>query len=182
MGLFFKAHGNTSIGLFLIRLSLGSVFLFAGAQKLLNIQEFILEVQSLGMFDENLSFIFGFILPFIEIIFGALYIIGLFTPITSFVLSLMCVSFLIALGAGPGQYDLPFNFDWVFLACTLTTLFAGAGVISFDALLDRKKKRVVVMDKEKNTTTVTHTSAKPEVQYTVVEERREEKKDVNEFK
>lgn len=180
MGLFFKAHGNTSIGLFLIRLTLGSVFLFAGAQKLLNIQDFILEVQSLGMFGENFSFIIGFILPFVEMFFGALYIIGLFTPITSFVMSLMCVSFLIALGPGPGQYDLPFNFDWVFLACTLTTLFAGAGVISFDALLDRKKKRVVIVDEK---TTTAHTTKEPKVQYTVVvEDTKEEKKDVNEFK
>lgn len=180
MGLFFKAHGNTSIGLFLIRLTLGSVFLFAGAQKLLNIQDFILEVQSLGMFNENVAFIIGFILPFVEIFFGALYIIGLFTPITSFVMSLMCVSFLIALGAGPGEYDLPFNFDWVFLACTLTTLFAGAGVISFDALLDRKKKRVVIVDEK---TTTAHTTKEPKVQYTVVvEDSKEEKKDVDEFK
>jgi putative oxidoreductase len=181
MGLFFKARGNISIGLFLIRLTLGSVFLFAGAQKLLNIQNFITEVQALGMFDENFSFIIGFILPFVEIFFGALYIIGLFTPITSIVLSLMCVSFLIALGVGPVEYDLPFNYDWVFLACTLTTLFAGAGTLSFDALLDRKKKRVIIEDK-KTTYTATASSNQPKVEYTVVEEVKEEKKDIDEFK
>ena len=35
---------------------------------------------------------------------------------------------------------IPFNKDIIMLACFLLTLFAGAGVISFNALLDRKKK------------------------------------------
>jgi hypothetical protein len=94
-------------------------------------------VKSLNVLPENLAFIFGFILPFAEVLFGALYIIGLFTPITSFFLSVITVSIISSLGAG--DPTLPFTYNFVFLACTIGTMFSGAGVISFDALLDRKK-------------------------------------------
>ncbi|MBN8570940.1 MAG: DoxX family protein [Ignavibacteria bacterium] len=141
MRFFFKARGDASFGLLLIRLTLGGVFLFAGASKILHIEQFIKSVQSMGVLPENVAFVFGFMLPFVEILFGALYIIGFFTPITSFVLSMLLVSFLITL---KNDAEIPFTYNWVFLACTICTMFSGAGLISFDALLDKKKKTVPV--------------------------------------
>lgn len=141
MRFFFKARGDASFGLLLIRLTLGGVFLFAGASKILHIEQFIKSVQSMGVLPENAAFVFGFMLPFVEILFGALYIIGFFTPITSFVLSMLLVSFLITL---KNDAEIPFTYNWVFLACTICTMFSGAGLISFDALLDKKKKTVPV--------------------------------------
>jgi uncharacterized membrane protein YphA (DoxX/SURF4 family) len=137
MRLFFKARGDASFGLLLIRLTLGSVFLIAGASKVLHLQEFITSVQKMGVLPENVAFIFGFMLPFVEMLFGALYIIGFLTPVTSFVLSMLLVSFLVTL---KNDAEIPFTYNWVFLACTICTMFSGAGIISFDALLDRKKK------------------------------------------
>ena len=139
MRFFFKARGDASFGLLLIRLTLGGVFLFAGASKILHIEQFIKSVQSMGVLPENVAFVFGFMLPFVEILFGALYIIGFFTPITSFVLSMLLVSFLVTL---KNDAEIPFTYNWVFLACTICTMFSGAGLISFDALLDKKKKTV----------------------------------------
>jgi uncharacterized membrane protein YphA (DoxX/SURF4 family) len=141
MRFFFKARGDASFGLLLIRLTLGGVFLFAGASKILHIEQFIKSVQSMGVLPENIAFVFGFMLPFVEILFGALYIIGFFTPITSFVLSLLLVSFLVTL---KNDAEIPFTYNWVFLACTICTMFSGAGLISFDALLDKKKKPIPV--------------------------------------
>ncbi len=141
MRFFFKARGDASFGLLLIRLTLGGVFLFAGASKILHIEQFIKSVQSMGVLPENVAFVFGFMLPFVEILFGALYIIGFFTPITSFVLSMLLVSFLITL---KNDAEIPFTYNWVFLACTICTMFSGAGLISFDALLDKKKRVVPV--------------------------------------
>ncbi|MBN8571742.1 MAG: DoxX family protein, partial [Ignavibacteria bacterium] len=106
MRFFFKARGDASFGLLLIRLTLGGVFLFAGASKILHIEQFIKSVQSMGVLPENVAFVFGFMLPFVEILFGALYIIGFFTPITSFVLSMMLVSFLITL---KNDAEIPFT-------------------------------------------------------------------------
>ncbi len=143
MSIFFKARsGNfsASFGILLIRLTLGSMFLFAGAAKILDLRDFIRSVQETGQMNDTFAFILAFILPFMEMIFGAMYIIGLFTPITSFFLSCMTISFLLVLGFR--NEELPFSYNIVFLACSVATMFAGAGLISFDALVDRKAKPV----------------------------------------
>ncbi|MEO8209410.1 MAG: DoxX family protein [bacterium] len=155
MSFFFKARsGNfsSSIGIFFIRLTLGSIFLFAGARKILDLKLFIKTVQETGQMNDTVAFVLAFILPFMEMIFGALFIIGLFTPIASFFLSCMTISFLLVLGAG--HAELPFSYNFVFLACSLATFFTGAGLISFDALIDRKKvpKKIVVTEQRTSST------------------------------
>ncbi|HRE42249.1 MAG TPA: DoxX family protein [Ignavibacteria bacterium] len=140
MSLLYKSHGNAGLGLFLIRLTLGSLFLFAGADKVLDIQAFINEVKSLGIFGENLSMLLGFIIPFAEVLIGSLYIIGLFTPLTSLAIIFMCISFIFALGPGGAPTDLPFNYNFIFIAAAFTTLLAGAGKFSFDIFFDKPSK------------------------------------------
>lgn len=138
MGLIFKARGNASIAPFFIRFSIGLLFLVAGAIKVVDIQGFIYSVQALNVMPENVAFILGFILPFAEIILGGLYMIGIFTPVVSLLMSFMIVGILATNGAGDPV--LPFSYNFVFLACTISTIFSGAGILSFDALIDRKKK------------------------------------------
>ncbi|HQY21574.1 MAG TPA: DoxX family protein [Ignavibacteria bacterium] len=140
MSVFFKAKSgkfSSSVGILIIRLSLGSLFLFAGAGKLLNLQAFITSVQEMGQMNDNIAFILAFVLPFMQMIFGAMYIIGLFTPVTSFFIAVMSFSFLIVLGIG--HPELPYSYNFVFLACGIATMFMGAGLISFDALIDKEK-------------------------------------------
>src|SRR5690349_3125104 len=110
MGLIFKARGNSSVGLFLIRFTLGTLFLVSGANKVVNIEGFIDHVKSMNVMPDNLAFIFGFILPFAEVFFGALYLIGLFTPIASFFMSIMIIGFIVTLG--PGDQTLPFSYHF----------------------------------------------------------------------
>src|SRR5665647_1945703 len=81
MSIYFKARGSSSFGLLLIRLIIGTTFLLAGANKVMNIEAFINHVKSFDVFSQNASFILGFILPFVEIIFGAFYIIGILSLI-----------------------------------------------------------------------------------------------------
>jgi uncharacterized membrane protein YphA (DoxX/SURF4 family) len=149
MGLLFKAKGSSSFGLLLIRLSIGSIFLFAGAKKAMDVEGFILYVKSLELMPANLAFISGFILPFAEMLFGALFLIGFFTPLTSLALSFMTVGFIgvTALNTPENQlYTIPvYAFYIVILACTLTTLFSGAGIISLDVFLDKKKGREITV-------------------------------------
>ncbi|MCX6157629.1 MAG: DoxX family protein [Ignavibacteriae bacterium] len=144
MSIFFKARGSSSFGLLVIRLIIGSTFLLAGAHKVMDIEAFINHVKSFGIFSPNASFILGFILPFIEIIFGAFYIIGIFTPLTSLALSVMTISFMVVsknIATPAEQFVLPqIVFYLIMLSATLMTLFSGAGVMSFDALFDKKKK------------------------------------------
>jgi uncharacterized membrane protein YphA (DoxX/SURF4 family) len=140
MSLFFKAHGKPSIGLLLIRLTVGIYSLSLGIMQANNIEDYINKVRALHFFSENTAFIFGFIAPFILIIFGTLYIMGFFTPPTSLILAIVSFLKIVSTGFFPST-GIPFNKDIIFFVCFLTTLFSGAGVISFDALLDRKNKK-----------------------------------------
>jgi uncharacterized membrane protein YphA (DoxX/SURF4 family) len=143
MSIFFKARGVNSIGLLIVRLVLGFYTLSLGIMQASNVQLYINKIKSTGMLSENLAFIFGFIMPFVLIVFGALYIMGFFTPATSFILAATSLAKILVRGIFPTE-GIPINKDLIFFACFLLTLFAGAGVISFDALLDKKKKTVAV--------------------------------------
>jgi uncharacterized membrane protein YphA (DoxX/SURF4 family) len=162
MSLFFKAHGKSSIGLFLIRLFAGTYMLTLGILQASNVEGYINKVKAMQFLGENLAFIAGFITPFLLIIFGTLYIMGFFTPTTSCLLGLITFVKIIASGIFPG-HGMPFNKDIIFLVCFITTFFAGAGIFSFDALLDRKKK---VADGPKNVTVTAEVISEPKSEAT----------------
>ncbi|NOS84502.1 MAG: DoxX family protein [Ignavibacteria bacterium] len=156
MSLFFKAHGRPSTGLLLIRLVAGAYTMSLGIMQASNIEDYINKVKALQFFSENTAFIIGFVTPFLLIIFGGLYIMGFFTPITSFSLAMISIMKIASRGLFPTE-GIPFNKDMLFLVCFLTTLFAGAGIISFDALLDRRKKKNVIEPIDKNDISATKT-------------------------
>ena len=141
MSVFFKARGTPSLGLLLIRLSLGSYILILGLVQASNLQVYIDRIKMMNVFGDNIAFIIGFILPFLMILLGGLYILGFFTIPTS--LALTIISLIKLLMRGFILYDgSPFNKELIFLVCFITTLFAGAGVVSFDVFLDKNKKKV----------------------------------------
>ena len=152
MSLFFKAHGTPSIGLLFLRIVVGTYTLVLGFMQAGNIEGYINKVKSMGVLSENTAFIFGFIAPFLLIIFGSLYIMGFFTPMTSFILALISIIKIFSRGLFPSE-GIPFNKDVIFFACFVLTLFSGAGRISFDILLDRNKKKVKEDDKTKKIVT-----------------------------
>jgi len=163
MGLLFKAHGSPSIGLLFIRLTVGIYTLSLGIMQANNIESYITKVKAMNFLSENAAFILGFATPFLLIIFGTLYIMGFFTPTTSFVLAAISLTKILSRGLFVSE-GIPFNKDVLFLVCFLTTLFAGAGIISFDALLDRRKKKVKVIPPQTNiVTSEVLTEHQPEV-------------------
>lgn len=181
MGLIFKARGGANLGLFILRLAVGFLFLFAGAEKLMDIEGFINSVKAMDVLPDNLAFIFGFILPFAQVFLGGLFIIGLFTPIVSFFLSALTLSILMMTGLGDPVHA--FSLNWIVLACTLCVMFSGAGVISFDSFFDKKKHREVNYAPSYETTgavqkTVIIKEEKPEVKTVVKEEVKEKEDDV----
>jgi uncharacterized membrane protein YphA (DoxX/SURF4 family) len=143
MGLFFKAQGTSSFGLLILRLITGSYTLSLGIMQANNLEAYIAKVKALSMLSENTAFIIGFVFPFLLIIFGSLYIMGFFTPVTSFVLAVITLLKIISRGLFPSPGNVPFNKDMIMLGCFLLTMFAGAGKISFDVFLDKKKKKVI---------------------------------------
>lgn len=153
MGIIFKARGTNSAGLLIMRIIVGSYTLALGIMQASNIEAYIDKVKTANMLNDNLAFIFGFILPFVMIVFGSLYIIGFFTPLTSLALAAITFVKILLRGFFPTA-GIPFNKDLIFFACYLTTLFAGAGVVSFDALLDKKKKKVKIEEPKSSVATV----------------------------
>jgi putative oxidoreductase len=138
MSIFHKAKGGTNLGIFIIRLFIGLTFLVAGITKLYDLEGFVNFVKSTGVLSDNLAFILGFSFPFFELVFGALYILGLFTPVSSFVLAIMNLFILIA-------FDVPsYKFHFIALACTISTLFMGAGSFSIDVFFEKKKRTITV--------------------------------------
>ncbi len=145
MSIFFKARGSNSIGIFFVRMFLGTYIFVLGIKQAGNIEAYITKVKAFNLLNENLSFIIGFVTPFLLILFGALYVMGFFTPATSFVLAVISflkvcmVGFIVSGG-------IPFNKDLIFFACFVCTFFTGAGMLSFDAMLDRKKVQKKLVD------------------------------------
>lgn len=149
MSMFFKAKGTTpSFGLLLIRLTLGIYTLSLGIMQASHIEGYVNKIKAMNILSENTAFIIGFVGPFLLIIFGAMYIMGFFTPVSSFMLALITLVKIIAHGFFPGS-GMPFNKDIIILMCFVLTIFAGAGMISFDALLDRKKKPIIAAPEQK---------------------------------
>lgn len=157
MSLLFKAHGKPSIGLLLIRLVVGSYTLSLGIMQASNIEDYINKIKAFNILSENTAFIVGFITPFILIIFGAMYIMGFFTPVTSFILAFISIVKIASRGFFPTE-GIPFNKMCCFLYVFVTTLFAGAGIISFDAMLDRRKKKTAIEPQPVNTNSHTVTA------------------------
>jgi uncharacterized membrane protein YphA (DoxX/SURF4 family) len=141
MSILFKARGAPSVGLLFIRLSLGSYILILGLMHANNVQAYIDKIKGMGVFSDNIAFIIGFILPFLMILLGGLYILGFFTIPTSLALAILSLAKIILKGFVLHN-GAPFNTEVIFFFCFITTLFAGAGVVSFDVLLDKKKKIV----------------------------------------
>lgn len=166
MSVLFKARGTSSLGLLIIRLIAGSYTLILGIKQASNIELYISRIKAMEIFGQNASFVVGFALPFLLILLGTLYIMGFFTPPTSLLLALISAVKIASRGLFPTD-GIPFNKDLLFLACFLMTLFAGAGVISFDVFLDRKKKKVIIEEpKPVVTAEVVSESSKPSVEQT----------------
>jgi uncharacterized membrane protein YphA (DoxX/SURF4 family) len=149
MSMFYKAKGTTpSVGLLLIRLTLGIYVLSLGIMQTSHIEGYVNQIKAMNILSDNTAFIIGFVGPFLLIIFGAMYIMGFFTPVSSFALAVITFAKILAHGFFPGA-GMPFNKDVIILMCFILTMFAGAGMISFDALLDRKKKPPVAKPEQK---------------------------------
>lgn len=168
MSIFFKAHGTNSIGLLFIRLAVGIYTMWLGIMQASNVESYIAKVKAMQVVSENTAFIFGFATPFLLIIFGGLYIMGFFTPVTSLVLALITLVKIFSRGLFPSD-GIPFNKDVIFFACFVLTLFAGAGRLSFDAFLDRKKKKVITPMDSTTTTITAQVVAEPKIETGVTE-------------
>ena len=131
-----------SIGFLLIRFSIGLLFVWAGINKIVDLNTFVTTVKATGLLPEGIAIAFGYILPFAEIILGILYIAGFLTSFVSAVLGALLIIFIFAEGSTRTQGP-PFNYNFILIACTFTTMFAGAGKYSVDNYIKTLKQKKI---------------------------------------
>jgi uncharacterized membrane protein YphA (DoxX/SURF4 family) len=81
--------------LFLFRLLVGGVFLWAGILKIIDPLGFIQSIENYHVFPRSFSFFTGLTLPWLEVFCGSLLIVGVWKRATSLFLSLLLFSFLV---------------------------------------------------------------------------------------
>ncbi len=136
-----------SFTILLNRLALGVFFLLAGVGKFQMGLQVFYEKKFLPMqpswIPDWIGRPYGFALPFAEVLVGALLILGLFGRSAAMVVSLMLLSFSIALlnagyfFNGPG----PFHTNVLLFFLALWIAAAGSGAISLDALWFGRRRR-----------------------------------------
>jgi len=82
--------------LFMLRLTLGGIFITAGIAKLSSQAEFINAVIGYGLLPDSLARAYGYALPWAELAIGFCLILGLFTRIASGLVLPIALSFIIA--------------------------------------------------------------------------------------
>lgn len=134
-----KSIDTTLIGIALLlnRLALGLLFLLAGVRKLLPSEEasiidkwngFASYVASQAPLPEALGKAYGYALPPVEFLAGAMLMLGLFSRISAAVIGLMLISFVIAMGPEwwPAQGP-AFSKNFILITLALLIVCTGSG-------------------------------------------------------
>lgn len=130
---------SVSLGLLLGRLPMGAFFLLAGCAKIrMGINNFVGFASRSSHVPAAVpqSLVNGYLhaVPFLEIIVGAMLILGLFARAGGLIGSLMVISFVVG-ATGWTAPGLPFTPNLIYLGVLLAVLLAGPGCASVDRLV-----------------------------------------------
>lgn len=132
------------------RLSLGFMFLLAGIRKFIPAEEGQSVMQKLSAFagyvasqaplPQVLGQAYGYALPFVETVAGGLLVIGVAGRVAAGLITLMLLSFIIAMGPDiwPPQ-GAPFSKEIVLLTLAAMLTVTGPGRLSLDAIFDPRR-------------------------------------------
>ncbi|MBX7137498.1 MAG: DoxX family protein [Oligoflexia bacterium] len=128
--------GEAHYGPLLLRCSLGAYLLLSGLSQIDHLELFIDAVQRNRHFPEHVSTLYAILVPYLEVLTGALLIVGIWTTFAGIVSALMLGSFIFATGLFPYKNDMfttrLFNKDVILLCAALSLLYTGAGAFSID--------------------------------------------------
>ena len=144
---------KVSLALLMGRVPIGLYFLFAGYNKIAGtgVKAFVDGASgAVPSWAGSFGKAYLYSLPFAECVFGLLVVLGLLTRTSSLMLSLMLISFLIAMhdpmfiynvvGSKPG---IPFDRNWLLLSGTLALTLLGPGSMSIDQRIFKRRARAV---------------------------------------
>jgi putative oxidoreductase len=129
-----------SVAVLPARLAMGLLLVFAGWMKVhdMGVGEFVEKYYTPAIpswLPHALAIPYGYFIPWIELIGGAMLVLGLLGRLTAVVLTLLMVSIVIATGLKPDQS--PFNTTLIYISLTILLAATGPGRLSLDALLFR---------------------------------------------
>ncbi len=125
--------GNPIYAPLFIRLTLGGYFVLAGISKIPLLHAFIGQVKSLGVAPDNVATLYATLLPYLEIFVGGSLMFGLWTTLSALMAALMLLSFVIAFGIFPGEFQI-FSKDVILVGAALSLMLSGPGAYSLDNL------------------------------------------------
>jgi uncharacterized membrane protein YphA (DoxX/SURF4 family) len=142
---------------FVFRIGLGVVFIISGAGKLPELAAFIEQVEEANILPHALAQVYGTALPYVEIVIGALLILGLLSRFAAGIGGLAVLSFIIGnstrlyrglygeCGCFGSIASLQFStgealiIDCVLLIMAIQILTHKGGFLSLDSMIFRKK-------------------------------------------
>lgn len=138
----YKKGNYHNIGLLIIRIGLGIMFILHGYPKMFGGPETWVEVGSATQY-LGINFapmFFGFMAGVTEFFGGIFLLLGLFfTPSVSFLLIVMLVATIKHLGAGDGFVSYSHSIEIAIIFVSL--LFLGPGTYSLDKKLQKRNRR-----------------------------------------
>jgi len=132
------------IGLLLVRLPIGVIFLMAGINKFRGgVGEFVTKAAGAvpAFMPPGLGKAYLHGVPYAEVIVGAALILGILTRVFGLIASLMLVSFMIAVTGLKGKEGAPFHPNVMYLSITLLLMLASGGRFSVDGLILRARAK-----------------------------------------
>jgi uncharacterized membrane protein YphA (DoxX/SURF4 family) len=152
-----------SIGLMLARLPVGVFFVVAGWRKFFVDGKFNIKGgvdafvnQSSGLVPSyvppNLGHLYLTAVPYAEVVLGSLLVLGFLGRFVGALLSLMLISFMIAVephasGHFSDTFNWPFNPSIIYLGVCLAIVFCGPGRLSIDGLMFGPRRTVTITER-----------------------------------
>lgn len=144
-----NAGAAAGIVLLLNRLALGAYFMLAGVSKVRGgLDGWMSGYKSMmpAWLPSWIGIPYGWFIPFGEVVFGAMLVVGLFSRTTALVITGMIGSFTLALWQAGKFFDAPgpFHPNVLFVTLGLMLAMSGAGRFSVDAFVFGWKSRPVM--------------------------------------
>lgn len=148
------SQNRVPLALLIGRVPIGLYFLIAGYNKIAGagVKNFVDgAATNIPSYARSFGEVYLYALPFAEVVVGLLVVLGLLTRTSALLMSLMLISFLMAMAAPVYIHNLtsttsgiPFDRNWLLLSGTLALTLLGPGLVSIDHLIHSRRKRAVL--------------------------------------
>lgn len=138
-----------SIGLLAARVPIGAFLMIAGIRKFRSpgVGAFVDSQLSkaTAYMPEHLGRMYLNAVPYAEVTLGLLLVIGLLTRFAGLIVTLMLISFTVAV-TGIRHEQFPFSPNVIYIGLTLAILFCAPGRFSVDGFLFRPRRKVTITE------------------------------------